>query len=183
MKVSKPCRQCRTYDCNHKVAGRNRAKAFTHEFQVEARSHVKHDSLVESGKAGYAALVARKGRLYAGRKAADYRREHPSDLERIVIGWLDEIIGTNKLGNGLYSREMEIDEFFIDFAYRNFCIEVHGSQWHEKLELRQDQPMRDKRKYKTLTSLGYTVVILPESEVRSGEAKQTLIKLLGERHG
>ncbi len=176
MKITKPCRQCKVYDCNHKVAGRNRAKAFTPEFQREARSHVKTESLQASGKAGYAALVAKKGRLYAGRKAADYRRSNPSDLERIVIGWLDEIIG-------LYSREMEIDEFFVDFAYRNFCIEVHGSQWHEKLELRQDQPLRDKRKYKTLTSLGYTVVILPEKDIRSGEAKWTLIKLLGEGYG
>jgi len=88
VRLIKPCRQCHTYDCNHKKAGRNRAKAFTREFQVEARKHIKHDSLVESGKAGYAALVAKKGRLYAGRKAADYRREHPSDLERIVMGWL-----------------------------------------------------------------------------------------------
>lgn len=176
MRLIKPCRQCHTYDCNHKIAGRNRAKAFTREFQVEARSHVKVESLQASGKAGYAALVARKGRLFAGRKAADYRREHPSDLERIVIGWLDEIIGT------VYSREYEVDEFFIDFAYSNLCIEVHGSQWHEKLELRTDQPARDKRKYKTLTSLGYTVVILPEKDVRSGEAKKTLIKLLGERN-
>jgi hypothetical protein len=180
MRLIKPCQMCHTYDCHHKQSGRNRAKAFTHEFQVEARKHVKRDSLVESGKKGYDALVAKKGRLYAGRKAADYRRQNPSDLEAIVGDWLFNLVANFKTGHPGYC-EVEIDEFFVDFVVGNFCIEVHGSQWHEKLELRQDQPARDKRKYKTLTGLGYTVVILPESDIRSGKAKQTLIKLLGDK--
>lgn len=167
------CKQCKTTDCAHIRNGKQRAKAFTSDYQKQTRSHVKTESLINSGKAGYAALEKKKGKMFAARKAADYRRSHPSGLEQIVGEWLNNLIGNH------YSREAEVEGgFFVDFLYRNYAIEVHGAQWHEKCELRQDQPDRDKRKYATLTDLGYTVVILPEKDVKSGEARKTLENLL-----
>lgn len=143
------------------------------EFQRTQRAKVKSESLSASGKAGYQALVKKgKGKL-ASRKAAEWRLAHPSNLEQTVIDWLDEL----KIS---YRREVEINGFYADFVCRNFAIEVMGAQWHEKYELRPEQKERDSKKYQALTKAGYTVIILPERDIKSGEAKETLTRLIGD---
>lgn len=147
-----------------------RGQHLTPEFQRMARSHVKRESLVKAGKAGYAATCKAGKQHIASRKAADWRQEHPTSLEKIVIGWLDEL-------EVRYQREVEIDGFYADFVTGNYVIEVNGAQWHELEELRPGQKQRDKRKYQTLAEAGYTIIVLPESEIKSGGAWQTLYKL------
>lgn len=143
----------------------------TSEFQKMARSHVKRESLVASGKAGYKALVAKgKGKL-ASQKAAEWRRVNPSSLEQIVIVWLDEL-------HINYQREVSIDDFYADFVIDRLVIEVNGAQWHELEELRQGQKERDKGKYQAFTRLGYTVLALPECDIKSGEARVKIQNIL-----
>lgn len=150
-----------------------RGSHLTREFQQMARSHVKPESLSKSGKAGYDALCNKGKAKLAGRKAAEWRLAHPTSLEQVVIGWLDEF----KVS---YRREVEIDCFFADFVIGKLVVEVNGAQWHEREELRQGQRQRDKRKYQTFSELGYTVLILPESEIKNGQAKITLKNILPE---
>lgn len=143
----------------------------TSEFQKMARSHVKRESLVSSGKAGYQALVKKgKGKL-ASQKAAEWRQANPSSLEQIVIAWLDEL-------HINYQREIEIDGFYADFVIDRLVIEVNGQQWHELEQLRQGQKERDKGKYQAFTRLGYTVLVLPECDIKSGIAKVKIQNIL-----
>lgn len=142
------------------------------EFQRTQRAKVKRSSLVASGKLGYAATCKAGKQHIASKKAAEWRREHPTCLER----WL---ISHFMLLEVPFAREVECSGFFIDFEVRNYAIEANGAQWHEKEELRPGQKQRDKRKYQTLADNGYTVIVLPESEIRTGGAWQTLYKLFG----
>lgn len=95
---------------------------------------------------------------------------HPSCLEKEVMGWLDEL-------KVQYQREVSIDKYYADFVIDNLVIEVNEAQWHEKEDLRQGQKNRDQNKYRTFIGLSYTVIILPEASIKSGEAKEKIQKL------
>lgn len=146
---------------------------FTSESAKAARAKVSSESSSKNGKKGYQALVKQGKEKLAGRKAAEWRMNHPSNLERMVIGWLDEM----KIN---YRREVSIDRYYADFVIDNLVIEVNGAQWHEKEELREGQKNRDQNKYRTFISLGYTVIIFPENEIKSGTAKEKLQKLFSD---
>ena len=63
-----------------------------------------------NGKKGWQATVARYGQLFAGQVLAKWRRDHPSQLERTVIAWLDDFQVT-------YQREVQIgDDRSVAFA-------------------------------------------------------------------
>lgn len=134
------------------------------------RNHsLEHQS--KAGKAGYQALVAKGKEGLASKKAAEYRLKNPTELERQVIEWLTDL--------GVpFKREVSIDKFYADFVIGKLVVEVNGRQWHELEDLRQGQKERDKGKYRTFSELGYTVLVLPESDIVSGEARQTLDRLL-----
>lgn len=150
---------------------------FTSEFQKMARSKVKRESLQASGRKGYEALLAKRGKMFAARKAADWRRSNPSGLEQIVIEWIVNLIPEFNPADKTY-HEVEIGEFFADFVIGKLVIEVNGKQWHESLELRPDQANRDKGKYQEFTRKGYTILVLPESKIKSGEAMRELEAIL-----
>lgn len=134
------------------------------------RNHSKeHQS--KAGKAGYASLVAKGKEGLASKKAAEYRLLNPTNLECKVIEWLTEL-------DIPFKREVSIDKFYADFVIGKLVIEVNGRQWHELEDLRQGQKERDKGKYRTFSELGYTILVLPESDIVSGGAKQTLEMLL-----
>lgn len=134
------------------------------------RNHSKeHQS--KAGKAGYQALVAKGKEGLASKKAAEYRLKNPTELERRVIEWLTEL-GVS------FKREVSIGKFYADFLIGKLVVEVNGRQWHELEDLRQGQKERDRGKYRTFGGLGYTVLVLPESDIVSGEAKQKLERLL-----
>ena len=84
--------------------------------------------------------------------------------------WLDEL-------GIVYDREVSIDRYYADFVIDKLAIEVNGAQWHEKEDLRQGQKNRDQSKYRTIISLGYTILILPESDIKSKESQVKLQKL------
>lgn len=146
---------------------------FTSETAKLARSKVSSKSCAENGSKGYQALKAQGKEKLAAQKAAEWRLEHPSNLEVKVMGWLDKL-------NVKYLREVNIDKFYVDFLIDNLAIEVNGAQWHEKEDLRAGQKERDQGKYRTLIGLGYTVLILPESDIKSGEALVKLQKLFAQ---
>ena len=174
MPTPNPCRQCGTLTCQHKAP-----RAFTREHQQKARAGLSLENLQTAGRAGWKAAVAKHGKMKMARVLADKRRSKPSDLERIVGDWLEELLGCQVLGDKA-RHEVEIDEFYADFQpvpWVKIVIEVQGDQWHLKCELRPDQPARDKRKWETLGSLGYTIIALPECDVRDGSARVTLARL------
>lgn len=134
------------------------------------RNHSKeHQS--KAGKAGYASLVAKGKEGLASKKAAEYRLKNPTELERQVIKWLTEL-------DIPFKREVSIGKFYADFLIGKLVVEVNGRQWHKLEDLRQGQKERDKGKYRAFSELGYTVMVLPESDIVSGEAKNILEKLL-----
>lgn len=132
----------------------------------------EHQSI--AGKAGYQALVAKGKEGLASKKAAQYRLENPTDLEKQVIKWLDEF----KVN---YQREVKIDKFYADFIIGTLVIEVNGKQWHELEDLRSGQKERDKGKYQKFSELGYTILVLPESKIIDGSALVELRGILNER--
>lgn len=137
------------------------------DFQKLMRSRVKRESLQASGRKGYEALCAKGKGHIASQKAAQWRQVNPSNLERVVITWLDEL----KVN---YQREVEIGGFYADFVINTLVIEVNGQQWHELEQLRQGQKERDKGKYQAFTRLGYTVLVLPECDIKSGKSRELL---------
>lgn len=151
-----------------------RGQNFTSEHQKMARSHVKTESLQASGRAGYKALCKKGKQHLAGQKAAQWRLKNPTCLERMVIECLDALPIR-------YEREVEIGGFYADFLIEKLVIEVNGAQWHEKEELRTGQKEHDGRKYQTFTKLGYTILVLPECDIKSGEAKVKIQNLLKSR--
>lgn len=150
--------------------GRNRAKAFTSEYQQQTRSMLPHEACVKAGKAAYKKLVEKYGVEYAQDKAAEWRLYHPSSLELIVMDWLQDVE---------HEREPKIrlednSFYYVDFKIGKTLIEVNGAWVHS---LRVD---KDNRKYEALATAGYTVIVLPESDIRSGKAKDIIDRLFKE---
>lgn len=70
------------------------------------------------------------------------------------------------------------DVFYcVDFLVGNIIIEVNGEWVHQKWK------ESDAKKYKTLAAWGYTVIVLPERDIESGEAQKLLDKLFVEEKG
>lgn len=147
------------------LAGKKRAQAFTSDYQKETRAQLPIEVCQANGRAAYQRMVERHGKAYAQDKAAEWRIEHPSSLETKVIEWL------NFVG---YEREVKIefpDGFYcyVDFLFPgNLVIEVNGKWVHEQ------RPDRDTAKYQHLADAGYTLVIIPEADVRSGKGKDII---------
>lgn len=144
--------------------GRNRAKAFTSEYQKETRAQLPREACVAAGKAAYRKLIEQYGLEYAQTKAAEWRLEHPSNLEQIVMGWLEGVEHTREAK----IKPAEDRWYFVDFLIGKIAIEVNGEWVHSQ---RQE---KDTRKYQALAEAGYTVIIFPEADVMSGKAKEIL---------
>lgn len=152
--------------------GLTRAKQFTPEYQRQTRSRLPREACVKGGKAAYKKLVESKGLEYAQDKAADWRRaKEGTSLERKVMPHLP----------AGYKFEAKIKQgdvfYYVDFLIGNIIVEVNGEWVHQK---RQES---DAKKYKTLATWGYTVIILPERDIESGEAQKLLDKLFTEEKG
>ncbi|MBI4789291.1 MAG: DUF559 domain-containing protein [Chloroflexi bacterium] len=67
-----------------------------------------------------------------------------------------------------FEQQVKFKRFHVDFVLseRNAIIECDGGYWHKLL----DVISRDRRKDEYLTSLGYTVFRLSESEIRESPA-------------
>lgn len=142
--------------------------------QKELRARVRHESCVANGKKGWQTTVARYGRLFASQVLARWRREHPTNLERQVISWLDEFQVT-------YTREVQIGDegnfAFADFVLSDIglIIEVDGERWHTRNNLHgEDRPKRDAQKARLFRRHGYALLRLSERSITTGKAKDRL---------
>lgn len=149
--------------------GLARAKQFTAESQQAARACVKRASLQRSGSKGFKAFCVKYGAEAAARKFADWRREHPSPLERIVRQWLDDM-------NVFYISEAVLEGYTIypDFLIlgKSLVVECDGAGWHA---MRADY---DTWRDNLLRSAGYTVLRLSEKSIRDGSALPRLKQYL-----
>lgn|SRR5574341_258919 len=151
-----------------RAAGRSRATAFTPDYQRAISAAQDLQIKKRGGRTAYQTNRQRYGDALMAARLADYRRAHPSDLEQIVIGWLDE------LGEH-YDREIAVGDVFADFIVGYLAVEVDSHYWHRpNLRNRRSGPERDARKDALLRSFGYHVLRLSEAEIRDGSGRARL---------
>lgn len=156
-----------------RAAGRKRAQQFTSESQRAARAHVSRETLQANGRKGYAANVRKYGAQFAADKFAVYRKNNPSDLEKIMIGWLDDL-GVR------YTREYAINGCYFDFHLPDFTtlIEVDGDAFHGTTVHGENRVSRDTWKTHTALWHGYGLLRLKESELADGTALNALLAVI-----
>lgn len=145
-------------------------------YQKYIRSKVSSESCKRNGKLGYAATVAAGKSDIAGKKAADWRFDNPSDLEQIIMTVLQKL----ELPVDRSYREVSVGKYYADFKYGNIIIEVNDDTWHTNaasFKSNVDVESHDAKKYAYLRSEGYTIITLAEKDVRSGVASQILIEI------
>lgn len=157
------------------AGGLARAKAFTNAYQRAAQKARTRESLSAAGRKGYLAVVQQYGAEYATDRSADWRRKHPTELERIVMGWVDE------LGEA-YSPEHKLaPRLYVDLFLerRGLAIECDGNGWHSNSgPHHEDREARDRTKDQRIRALGHRVLRLAEADIRSGAARRQLGEFL-----
>jgi very-short-patch-repair endonuclease len=116
---------------------------FTPEFQRRARAHVSSESCAKNGAKGFSATVKKYGPDVAFNNARQWRLDHPSSNELLMIGILSALKIT-------FEREWRIADtlYAVDFylSETRQVIEVH-SRIHEKFDAekrrRQDACKRE----------------------------------------
>jgi very-short-patch-repair endonuclease len=149
-----------------RAAGRARAKAFNSAYQVAARAQQSHESLAARGRKGFAALVRKHGKDKALEHLAEYRREHPTEIERRVAAWLDA-------HHVAYRREASVAGVYVDFLLDDgtTVLECDGAIWHANDPLHgQDRAGRDALHEMALAANGYRLIRLPEAAILDGSA-------------
>lgn len=157
---------------SQRAAGKARARSFDRDYQAAASARVTREGRQKAGRASFDALVRKCGSKEAAmERLAQYRREHPSCLERTVMAWLD--------ANGIpYEHEVCVAGWWCDFVVGNTVIEVDGEAWHTNTELHgEDRKGRDALKDMALAANGKQVVRLSEADVKSGAFEQQLSAL------
>ena len=147
---------------------------FSSEYQRWVRSQASSAAMRANGKKGYAATKAAGKEHIAADKAAEYRFNHPSDLEQMVINimeWYDVPIDRRH-------REVKVGKFYVDFKYGDYVIEVNDDTWHTNDFHGDDRVSHDQGKYVHLREQGLTITILSEKIVRSGEVGQFIGDLM-----
>lgn len=147
--------------------GLARAKQFDSAYQKAARAKVRPESNSANGRKGFEALKAKRPGL-AARILADWRAANPSGPEQTVDAWLAEL--------GIEAeRELSLFGLFIDRAAGNIAIEVDGGRYHGP-----DAPeagtraANDRRKEDLAWALGFTLIRIPECDIRNGSGRAIL---------
>lgn len=153
--------------------GLARAAQFTPASQAAARAHVSHEALVASGRKGYAVTTQRHGSQFAADKLAEYRRKNPTNLERILIAWLDDL-------GVCYRREYAVDGCYFDFYLpdHTLLIEVDGDAWHGRTVHGEDRVSRDTWKTHTAAWAGYQLLRFSETSLTTGDALNALLAVV-----
>ena len=149
-----------------RAAGKARARAFTPEYQRQARAHLSREALARGGRRTFQLMVSRYGRAHALDHLANYRREHPSDIERRVMDWLDQ-------HSIAYQREANVAGVYVDFLLDDSTtvLECDGAIWHANDPLHgEDRASRDTLHEMALTANGYRLIRLPEAAILDGSA-------------
>lgn len=153
----------------HVAAGKKRAETLTTEHQRMA------------GKARarqFSPAYQRFAQTMGGVARAEYRRNHPTELERRMIDWLAEL-GWHEWED--YQREKIIATWACDFVFETHraIIEVNGQVWHTNGFHGQDKEGRDARKRADLKVFGWRLLEITDHEMRDKESVQTrLIQFL-----
>lgn len=146
-------------------------------FQRLMRARVKRESLVASGKKGYAAAVAKHGLAKVTEKLVEWRKANASGIEQIVETWLKD------LGVDKYEREhATADElFYLDFYFEvegQLCaVECDGTGFHKRTEWLGEgdgRAERDERKARYCSEHHIALLRLSEQDIRSGAALEQL---------
>lgn len=154
-----------------RAAGRKgglaRAKQFTSESQKAARAKLPHELVVKGAKAGWKAVNDRNPGL-AGRILANWRAKNPSVPEQTVDAWLTEL--------GIEAeRELSLFGLFIDRAAGSIAIEVDGAGYHGPDAIDADtRAANDRRKEDLAWALGFTLIRIPECDIRDGSGRAIL---------
>lgn len=165
-----------------KRGGQTRATQFDSEFQQNARSHVKRESLQRAGRAGYAQVGGEVWRCEQSEKARQWRLAHPSEPER----WVIEILMEHLSLTVSYDREyvIEGDERAVDFAMpdERCVIEVVGHQY--KASFGETAPRAGKfaDKIAWLASLGYHVHVVDASPGADRNVEKTRLLAFLSQH-
>lgn len=164
-----PAQQAFRTRVRNKFPGRPLKEAMS-LYQSWVRSKVSSESCRANGKKGFAKLVELGKEDIAREKAADWRFEHLSDLEKIVI----DILTRHNLPVDRQHREVKVGKYYVDFKYGDYVIEVNDDTWHSNDFHGDDRIGHDQGKYAFLRSEGLTIIILSEKVVRSGEVVELL---------
>jgi len=142
-----------------------------------------HSHMAEIGKKGYRAAVEKCGEEAISGKLQEWRRKHPTNLERIVAGWLlvpsNPSIMPSPRGEGMPERHYKVetqsgDVYYLDFAWpaERVFIEVDGQYWHNESG-RARGPEWDAKRDTDLAAEGWRGIRLSQAEIedRSGKAR------------
>jgi DNA mismatch endonuclease (patch repair protein) len=113
------------------------------------------------------------------RKARKRRRAPASELEKMVLGWLDAA--------GIpYRKQYPIGRCHVDILLLpDLIVEVNGCYWHAhqrcaKKALSADQNRRrakDKRRYRYFLRSGYKLMLLWECDIHAGGENAVIAKI------
>ena len=145
-----------TKDSKKVAAGKARAKTFTREHQSMA------------GKARAAQFTTAYQRFAASCSQvahAEYRRNHPTEIERRMIAVLE---GLGWIENRDYKREKIIAGWWCDFVLesRRAIIEVNGAVWHSNGFHGEDRIARDARKREDLRVYGWRLLEISDNQMK-----------------
>lgn len=142
------------------IKARKAPAHFTPAFQRWARSHVSSESCAKNGAKGYIATAKKHGPDFAFKAARQWRLDHPSGNEVLMIGVLSRL----KIE---YEREHPLSEtqYMVDFYLpaTNQVIEVH-SRIHEQFDV-EKRRRRDACKRKLLRDLQIPCLFVWDTEL------------------
>ena len=140
--------------------------------------------LREIAKRGFAAACASQGREAVLGRVQKWRAEHPTNLEQIVISWLDQAGIT-------YERHYPVQvgerTFYLDFAIlpchytsgvpRQSVIETDGNYWHKQND-RASGPDWDAERDRLLQEAGWHILHLGEQEIKDKTGQEKITSIL-----
>jgi very-short-patch-repair endonuclease len=154
-----------TTQAKPKGKGRKPPAHFTPEFQRWARSHVSSESCRINGAKGFKATLAKHGPDVPFKGARQWRLDHPSGNELVVIGILSQLGIT-------YEREWQIGDtlYTVDFylPMTRQAIAVH-SNIHKQFDQEQRR-RRESRKLKLLRERGIKCLTVWDRELAKDAA-------------
>lgn len=83
------CGKC--HRCRGRLGGKKRALAFTREYQMATRAHVRVESLRQAGHKGAVAVIEKYGRQRLYSLTAAYYKEHPTSPVRRIMRLLEDL--------------------------------------------------------------------------------------------
>jgi hypothetical protein len=107
---------------------------FTPEFQRWARGHVSSESCAINGAKGFSATLAKHGPDVAFRGARQWRLDHPSSNELLIIGILSQLRVAHereyRLGASLYTLDFTCPQRLK--GLRSTAAFTHSSTWRSE---------------------------------------------------